>query len=373
MKLVAAPSIYLALLAAGGVHTMPVRIIPYVLGAPPRDPNVRNPGFGAPGRNGTVDYGRATLRRFNFFPTYFPIEPGTFITPTAMAFQMRPVGEREDSYQAVALDRPVLFSDNIMHPADLGWNDPQTARSGRMGHCHELSEFRIRLGHPKADRCIDMAVAMQRLLDRFFFAPDHPQTGLLAKSNDAVPRIITTIIPGIESEVENVPEHAHKIYSARGWVYLSHRRLKNPPAPFNKDLGAAGSLTLAGQVICLWAVLKDRLAELACKPPKDATIKTLRSLVGRTTSPLDWGDQERRDMEEVQGELRQWATVVLTTDEGDPFRPASYFAKVVRPRLRRASLKSRKSRRVRSRMVDGDKQYSLLDAHRNWPDDVPLP
>jgi hypothetical protein len=54
----------------------------------------------------------------------------------------------------------------------------------------------------------------------------------------------------------------------------------------------------------------------------------------------------------------------------DPdYQPAVAFEEDMRPRLRQASRKGRRSKRVRSTLVDGVRMYSRADAKRWWPKD----
>ncbi len=53
------------------------------------------------------------------------------------------------------------------------------------------------------------------------------------------------------------------------------------------------------------------------------------------------------------------------------YRPASWFPKGMAPRLRMAASKDRKTKRVASQVIDGVVRYSVSDARRWWPDDVP--
>mgnify|MGYP007037745002 CR=1 FL=1 len=60
----------------------------------------------------------------------------------------------------------------------------------------------------------------------------------------------------------------------------------------------------------------------------------------------------------------------IAKDEGE-FHPASWFRKGMAARLRMAARPNRKSKRVRSRVIDGVVCYSVEDARRWWPKDVP--
>lgn len=58
------------------------------------------------------------------------------------------------------------------------------------------------------------------------------------------------------------------------------------------------------------------------------------------------------------------------SDDGD-YQPGAWFGKSITARLRQAAQPGRKTKRVRSRMIDGVKCYHVGDARRWWPDDVP--
>jgi hypothetical protein len=55
----------------------------------------------------------------------------------------------------------------------------------------------------------------------------------------------------------------------------------------------------------------------------------------------------------------------------DDYRPASWFQKGMAPRLRMAAGKDRKTKRVRTQLIDGVVCYSVVDARRWWSEDVP--
>lgn len=61
------------------------------------------------------------------------------------------------------------------------------------------------------------------------------------------------------------------------------------------------------------------------------------------------------------------------TDAIDDYKPADWFTrntKVTSARLRQAARPDRKQRSVRTRIIAGVKCYCVLDARRNWPDDM---
>ena len=72
--------------------------------------------------------------------------------------------------------------------------------------------------------------------------------------------------------------------------------------------------------------------------------------------------------------LRLLTVLPPDKDKSEPlaeadFKPARWFPKGMRERLRHAASKDRKTRRVRSRRVAGVMEYSATDAKRWWPDE----
>lgn len=61
----------------------------------------------------------------------------------------------------------------------------------------------------------------------------------------------------------------------------------------------------------------------------------------------------------------------LPGSDDDEYRPATWFPKGMAPRLRMAASKKRKTKRVATRTADGVVCYSVADARRWWPKDVP--
>jgi hypothetical protein len=55
----------------------------------------------------------------------------------------------------------------------------------------------------------------------------------------------------------------------------------------------------------------------------------------------------------------------------DPFRPASYYPKKMRSRLRHAARANRKNKCVRTRKENGVVLYSVVDARKWWPNECP--
>jgi hypothetical protein len=53
------------------------------------------------------------------------------------------------------------------------------------------------------------------------------------------------------------------------------------------------------------------------------------------------------------------------------YRPGAWFGKNLTPRLRMAAAKSRKTKRVRRKKIDGVWCYNVSDARQWWPSDVP--
>lgn len=255
-----------------------------------------------------LDYGRHTLRRFGFIEGFYPIEPGTFLIGNNLPV-MRPVPAGEWPYIGIALDRPRIGSEGVMWPSDSQLITGGSARVGRMGEYAETLQARPRIGHDAADRALDTAKVLDRLLDRFHADPRHEQTGFLAESETGVPSV-TWEVNGQTYQAPNLPSQAHYVCSRHGWVYASHRkRLSLPEGLPDEPFGWAGSLTLVGQIVCLGAVLADRFAELLAHPPQGAGVSALRLIAGRLKSPLGWTDTERRDLEAARGDLWEWRPV----------------------------------------------------------------
>jgi hypothetical protein len=64
-------------------------------------------------------------------------------------------------------------------------------------------------------------------------------------------------------------------------------------------------------------------------------------------------------------------TPVRVIEDSEEYRPASWFRKGTADRLRQAAAKSRKTKRVRSKMIDGVVCYCVADVRRWWPDALP--
>jgi hypothetical protein len=62
---------------------------------------------------------------------------------------------------------------------------------------------------------------------------------------------------------------------------------------------------------------------------------------------------------------------IVPSESDGEYRPATWFPKGMADRLRQAASKKRKTKRVSTRTVDGVVCYSVADARRWWPDDVP--
>lgn len=60
-----------------------------------------------------------------------------------------------------------------------------------------------------------------------------------------------------------------------------------------------------------------------------------------------------------------------TATDTSGYRPAAWFGKDMRPRLRQAARSNRKTKRVATRKDDGVLLYSVTDARRWWPEEVP--
>ncbi len=105
-------------------------------------------------------------------------------------------------------------------------------------------------------------------------------------------------------------------------------------------------------------VLRDKGEELEQK-----IIKSQRDLYA-TVSALK---QSAREGEEAKAKLKE----LQAAKEGGDFRPATWFPKGLAARLRQAASKNRKGKRVATQKIDGVVCYSVEDARRWWPNDVP--
>lgn len=254
-------------------------------------------------------YGRQTLYHFGFIGEGMPpIQPGVFLI--GENGKLKPVPEGDGMYVGIALDR-VLRDDGYMRQSDMTWSASPSAL-GEMGQFQRVESLRPRIGVNAADRAWDMSVVLDRLLSRFHADPRHEQTGFLAKSEDTIPHIFWEE-DGERCYRDDFPAHARKIQTAAGWYYSSHSKHPDPPAECATDrfykTGLAGYLTLSGQIVCLAAVLRDRLQELSASTPPGSSVNTIRMVGARTKPVLDWSDAERRDLELARGELMQFAAL----------------------------------------------------------------
>ncbi len=251
-----------------------------------------------------------------FGPGVFAIEPGAFLAVKGdvMDFQWRPAGPLDPNYSAVALDKPPHDPSELMEESDLP-DSKHHKRAGRMGHYVRLDPLRHRIGHNRADRALDLVLVLERLLERFHADPRHAQTGFLADSVDAMPPTITVMLDtgkGPTPHIKpNMLQGASDEVLADGRVYRTHFPMERTPVGagcFDAFGGLAGALTLTGQILCIAAVLRDRLAELVGEASGFA-VPAMKRLVGGRTVPLDWNDAERGSLGEVQAELQQWRGV----------------------------------------------------------------
>jgi len=85
-----------------------------------------------------------------------------------------------------------------------------------------------------------------------------------------------------------------------------------------------------------------------------------------------WHDDTLRQFEEfcrtAQAVLVRMNATETDTDDGAPYLPASAFRPQVLPRLQRATMGDRKSKRVRTKRDGGVKKYSKVDVVSYWTD-----
>ncbi len=85
-------------------------------------------------------------------------------------------------------------------------------------------------------------------------------------------------------------------------------------------------------------------------------------------NPHNLDDTKRSDA----AQLRNTAIHTLSNRNYDTdYRPASAFKKGMAPRLRQAASRNRKSKRVKTRQIDGVVCYSVADVRQWWPSEAP--
>ncbi len=72
-----------------------------------------------------------------------------------------------------------------------------------------------------------------------------------------------------------------------------------------------------------------------------------------------------------QAEPAATGQIAPGADGDDEYRPATWFKKGMGQRLRKAASSQRKGKRVATQKIDGVVVYSVADARRWWPNDVP--
>lgn len=82
-------------------------------------------------------------------------------------------------------------------------------------------------------------------------------------------------------------------------------------------------------------------------------------------------DERSRNVKPQPAEIP--TTLAAKTPAASGYRPAAWFPSEVRSKLRMAARKSRKTKRVASRTIDGVKHYSEDDARRHWAELFPVP
>jgi hypothetical protein len=92
-------------------------------------------------------------------------------------------------------------------------------------------------------------------------------------------------------------------------------------------------------------------------------IKTQREIEAKVAALK----QSAREGEEAKAKLKE----LQAANGGGDFRPATWFPKGLAARLRQAASKNRKGKRVATQKIDGVVCYSVEDARRWWPNDVP--
>jgi hypothetical protein len=104
----------------------------------------------------------------------------------------------------------------------------------------------------------------------------------------------------------------------------------------------------------------DRSSSLGAKPRELAAMKRL---LGRRRQLLD-------DLNALSLTLNAVVSEPAQSEEPE-FQPAAYFVKGAAARLRKAAAKTRKTKRVATRIIDGVVCYSVADVRRWWPELIP--
>jgi hypothetical protein len=267
------------------------------------------------------DFGRDVLYRHLFPSRNEPaeIQPGVFLARAGEPFRYRPAPEGDRRYCAVALDQPrqpQADQPGIMRAADLPPLEPHTVGVGSMGECVMIDRNAPPIEHDRAKRTWHLAQVLERLLERFHADPRHEQTGFLTDRLEDVRILRSDRLPGGEVVwCVHEPYNAQRVVSEAGCVYSSHQRWPNHPLedPWFPQ-GYAGNLTLVGQITCIAAVLRGRLGALLREAPSHAERSAITQVAGRTKHPIDWTVEQRATLEQVRGELWQWAIVPPVPD-----------------------------------------------------------
>lgn len=252
------------------------------------------------------DFGRECLRSMGFFgKPLCPWEPGDPIVGDGQGrLRIAVNGER---YAGIVLDQSIARPMDTAHVADLV-AEPQFPDVGRMGLWARVPHGTPTTGDWNADLAMNTSRVLDRLQQRFQADARHEQTAFISTSiEDAhITRKSDTERVGSHIVLGRIPYGGQLIQSAKGWVYSSHfpRTNSEPDPAFPWKY--AGHLSLVGQILCISAVLADRMAWLTASPPDGAQVDALRAIGGRVKSPLDWNDADRRDMELARAELLQW-------------------------------------------------------------------
>jgi hypothetical protein len=249
----------------------------------------------APPSSEGPDYGRETLHNYGYPRGLHPIEPGMFVRSTGI-WTWEPVPEGSNDYRGIALDRSPGFMRGLRSthvfdpPRHLGYE------------VWEVDQHQPRHPDSKIARVVDLCDALSNEHARFRAFKCGEGSGYLAASRvDCGVKYShgPSELPPPASDVQyicrcEVPEQARPIVSGTGAVFSSHLRV-DPPVGWDDEhgLGVAGPLSVAGHLVCLWAVLRDRLRELLRRPGIVGTAVHLQRLVACDRQPIDWTDEER--------------------------------------------------------------------------------
>ena len=152
--------------------------------------------------------------------------------------------------------------------------------------------------------------------------------------------------------------------------------LRSAAEPSGCESIRGGILTIGGAGVPAlpWAALMGALHVVAFPPEKWNAMQAKRP--GANHKRFHAGDElSAADLAILDAAQRKLTALIgdgaAPASLADPYRPATWFPKGMAARLRMAAHKSRKSKRVATRVFDGVVCYRVADARRWWPSEVP--